>query len=486
MASASGVVGQPDQDPGRQRQRPFEVAALLEAGRLREQSRGFLVLLGHDPQLVVLAPRPIAHLEDALVVDGHVGGAAHGLVGLVLLRPLLPQDVLMLLDEEVEAVHGFARLVLEPGEALVERLPDALQVLHQVVRVLVALRGVLGQAPLDDRGQLRGKGGLELVHGLGILLEDLEQGRVEGRGAEGLAAGQKLVAEGARGKEVGAVVDLVTPHLLRRHVVGGAEHGAGLRDVRGGHVGEAEVEDLHRARGGDVDVAGLDVAVDDLLVVGVGQAFGDLRQHPEPVFEGQALAAGDPGLQVFALDVLHHHVGAPILLPELEDRDDVLVGELPRGARLAEEPGPHLGRGVEVGRHGLDGHDALHQRIAGPVDHPHGPLADLLQDLVLADLGLRVLFGRSQASEPPRGRSGSRESPSRDRRDGTIPGLASGLYHRPRTPFKAIPGPQDGRLDGRTAPLGSNRLDEPAPAPLPEPKALPVGFHGFPAGAVRA
>ncbi len=311
----------------------------------------------------------------------------------------------MLLDEQVEAAHGFARLVLEPGEALVESLPDTLQVLDQVVRVLVALRGVLGQAPLDDRGQLRGKGGLELVHRLGILLEDLEQGRVEGRGAEGLAAGQKLVAEGARGEEVGAVVDLVTSHLLRRHVVGRTQHRAGLRDVRGGDVGEAEVEDLHRARRGDVDVAGLDVPVDDLPLVGVSQAFGDLRHHPELVFERHPLAASDPGLEVFALDELHDHVGAPILLSELEDRDDVLVGELPRGARLAEEPGPHLGRGVEVGRHGLDGHDALHERIPSPVDDTHGPLADLLQDLVLAYLVMRVVVGSGQASAPPRGRA---------------------------------------------------------------------------------
>ena len=45
--------------------------------------------------------------------------------------------------------------------------------------------------------------------------------------------------------------------------------------------GEAEVEDFDDAFGGDDDVAGFEVAVDDALVVGGFEGFGDLAGYVE-------------------------------------------------------------------------------------------------------------------------------------------------------------------------------------------------------------
>jgi hypothetical protein len=109
------------------------------------------------------------------------------------------------------------------------------------------------------------------------------QHRVERRlGPERRAAGQALVEDGAQGVDVGGGADLLrlARRLLRRHVGGGAEDGAGLRlaaDVVQA-LGQAEVGDpqLSRLRlrigcqaaSSQEDVRRLEVAVDHAGLVG--------------------------------------------------------------------------------------------------------------------------------------------------------------------------------------------------------------------------
>ena len=62
-----------------------------------------------------------------------------------------------------------------------------------------------------------------------------------------------------------------------------------LVGCRGGS-GEAEVEDLGDALGGDDDVTGLQVAVDDAFVVRGFQGLGDLPGDLERFVEGELLA----------------------------------------------------------------------------------------------------------------------------------------------------------------------------------------------------
>ena len=91
-------------------------------------------------------------------------------------------------------------------------------------------------------------------------------------------------------EDVRRVVHGLAAHLLGRHVADGAEHDAGSvprvcgraglvdgRDrVRLRQLGQAEVEDLHAAVVGDEEVLGLEVAMDDAVVVRGGEAVGDL------------------------------------------------------------------------------------------------------------------------------------------------------------------------------------------------------------------
>ena len=96
--------------------------------------------------------------------------------------------------------------------------------------------------------------------------------------AKGDLPGQHLEQNHAERIDVGTVVDVrFALALLGRHVVGRSHHGTGARLVRGlvvaqGQLGQAEIEHLHEIRhvplGDEEDVLGLEIAVDDAVLVG--------------------------------------------------------------------------------------------------------------------------------------------------------------------------------------------------------------------------
>ena len=61
------------------------------------------------------------------------------------------------------------------------------------------------------------------------------------------------------------------------HPVGGADHGGAFVALLGEFGAEAEVGDFDGAAGGEEDVVGFDVAVDDVLLVQVNEAFACLE-----------------------------------------------------------------------------------------------------------------------------------------------------------------------------------------------------------------
>ena len=68
--------------------------------------------------------------------------------------------------------------------------------------------------------------------------------------------------------------------------------------------GQPEVEHLHRAVGADLDVRGLEIAMDDALLVRGFQRLGDLLRDRQRVGERDR-AARDVRGQILALDELH-------------------------------------------------------------------------------------------------------------------------------------------------------------------------------------
>src|SRR5690606_32290582 len=133
-------------------------------------------------------------------------------------------------------------------------------------------------------------------------------------GVEGAPAGQAVEGDHAQGVHVRGGQHPGALGLLGGDVGGGAHDRAGGGEVPGGAgAGDAEVgEDGLAVAGAHQDVAGLDVAVDDAVVVGVLEGFGDRGDDRHQLVGGQGTALGDQVRQGTALDVLHDQVGGGV------------------------------------------------------------------------------------------------------------------------------------------------------------------------------
>ncbi len=210
---------------------------------------------------------------------------------------------------------------------------------------------------------------------------------------------RQLVEDDADRVEIAAVIELGAAGLLGRHVLGRAadEAGAGERGalVVGAvdDLGDAEVEHLDEV--GLVapllhhDVLGLEIAVDDAGAVRVGERREHLGDDAHHAGLGQRPLAGEHGVQVLALHVLHGDVhGAVFGLAEVEHADGVGVVQAAGGLGLALEAGD----GALVAEEGLAQH-LEHDRLVevdldGLVDLAHAALAEHLLDAVLVGDGL--------------------------------------------------------------------------------------------------
>ena len=90
---------------------------------------------------------------------------------------------------------------------------------------------------------------------------------------------------GAGARFVGAAIDLFWGHVLKgaQELSGLGDHGAFVEL----HIHcDPEIEDLGLGIGGDEDVAGFEVAVDDADGVGVGDGSADLDNELDTLLDG--------------------------------------------------------------------------------------------------------------------------------------------------------------------------------------------------------
>jgi len=160
--------------------------------------------------------------------------------------------------------------------------------------------------------------------------------------------GRHLVQHDAQRPDIAPGIGRLSLELLRRHVGQGADDLAGqlqrVHGVRGG-LGklrvadpgrQPEIEHLGAALRGDHNVAALEVAVDDPVVVRVGQGVRHLVPQAKHLV-GSHPVAREPLAQRFTGDKLHRDVGLTLGLPHLVDRAHVRVVELRGQARLAQQ-----------------------------------------------------------------------------------------------------------------------------------------------------
>ena len=86
--------------------------------------------------------------------------------------------------------------------------------------------------------------------------------------------------------------------------------------------------------------------------------------------------------EALALQELEHEVGTPAGGADVEDGQDVRVGEGGDGPRLVLEGAETVGRGLAVGEHDLDRDVAAETGVVGAVHLRHSTGAQQLPDLV--------------------------------------------------------------------------------------------------------
>jgi hypothetical protein len=286
-------------------------------------------------------------------------------------------------------------------------------------------RGVLLQAArhdrrvgLRDRGAQRAQRRRRLVH------DAVEQLAVVAA-REGPRAGAHLVHDRAHRPDVRARVGALAADLLGRHVrqragqVPGGLRAAEARDRRAGRAleaREAEIQHLRPPARVQDDVAGLQVAVDDALLVRGLERLRHLERDRARSRLGQRSGLEQPRERVPGHVLEHEEVDAIVRI-EVEQRGDVGMEEPRQRARLEPQLPAVLfaATRVGIGVQDLQRHVALEARIGGAIHASHAALAEPLDDPIAAERGPWPVHGGHAAQyrralKRGRGRGASRAS----------------------------------------------------------------------------
>ena len=218
---------------------------------------------------------------------------------------------------------------------------------------------------------------------LGELLRENVGGR---RAIEGWRAGEHLVEHDAEGVDVGATVERISGRLFGAHVLRRADDGAFTRELRGRPglfllrrlrgLGDTEVRHQDVAALVQQDVVRLDVAVDDLVAVRVGERVGHLARNTRRVADVELLLRLEQLAQRRTVDAPHDDVEDLFVPADLVNRHDMGMLEARDGLCFV-----HEALGGRRGRRELD-IEHLHRDVA--IQHviaraKHGGEAPLTQ-----------------------------------------------------------------------------------------------------------
>ena len=168
-------------------------------------------------------------------------------------------------------------------------------------------------------------------------------------------------------------------HALRQRYHGGLVH------CVGGPQGKAEIRELRTAIAGDEHVGGLDVAMNDPVVVRELEGVTDLRGQLQGLGRRELLVP-DEAVEVRAIHKLHDEVEtAAGHLAEVVDRHDTGMVQAREQLRLALEAGDKglLLRLCQFRGQHLDGHGALQLDLHRLVNGPHAAATDECFHIIL-------------------------------------------------------------------------------------------------------
>ena len=136
---------------------------------------------------------------------------------------------------------------------------------------------------------------------------------------------------------------------------------------------------------GEQKIRRLDVAMDQVLAVSVGQGLGGLLEQLAGQFDVKFAVAVDIFVQVDAVDELQGQVIGACRLAEFIEGDDILVAQLGDRLGFALEAFAHPGIGGQVGRKDLERHFALGFHVEGFIDRSHAAAGHMAQHFIFAE-----------------------------------------------------------------------------------------------------
>ena len=307
---------------------------------------------------------------------------------------------------------------------------------------------------------------------------------------EGAAPRDELVDQQAERVDVAAGGDLAPLQLLGRHVGGrpGAHVVAGERFRE---AGQAEVGEPDLALAVEHHVRGLEVPVENALLVRRGEPRRHLPRDVERLVLREAPDAAEERRQVLPVHELHRQEVLSLGLADVPHAADGRVRDLARHTDLAVEALQALGVALERAGQELEGDRLLELQVVRAVDLAHPAAAEETDDAVaLAEhragreplprpgAGRARRAGRAGRGAAPRGRGRIRP---RDERAGSGAGRA--LVEGQRGP---APRAEPVALGGRTRAGGAAKHGNAATLYEREGKSVTTGGSGlWPAGLRR-
>ena len=164
--------------------------------------------------------------------------------------------------------------------------------------------------------------------------------------------------------------------------MGGSQHVVVLREVAVLGARDAKVHHLNVAVGQHHDVLRLNIAVDDLVLVGDRKCGADLRADLSDLFGIKGAVALDAALKVGAAQVFHDDVIGVAVLAPIVDADDIGGGEAGGCLGLLLKA---CGKGGVAGilrQHDFDSYRAVEDLVLCTVDGRHAARSYLILEEV--------------------------------------------------------------------------------------------------------
>src|SRR4029077_9528698 len=233
--------------------------------------------------------------------------------------------------------QGFRLAQMPFDQPLLQAITDLRQIEAEIFYGPIAILSVLGQGAENHVFQFSRDVRDVLLQRRRRVMDNLQQSGGGAVPVERQRGGEKLGEHHAGGKNIGASVNGLAVYLLGRHVaqapdqLPGASHGL-VPEVR-----DSEVDDFHAAVLQNHDVAGLDVAMNDALVVRVSQPVTDVANKIDLGDQAQRVVGVDDGIEDLPFQKLHHQVGIAFQIAQVVDSNDVGMLQIAGGLRLAIE-----------------------------------------------------------------------------------------------------------------------------------------------------